>query len=289
MFKSMRMGLGWIVAAAALATPFGSALQAAPATQEAKAPGNTGVLSEEEFAKLHTLKAEAAPAPRGTLVDLADGSKGYLTLPEGWQPGGPAMVVIHEWWGLNSHIKHWADRFTATGRAALAVDLYGGKTAGNPKDAMAMMRAVDEKKAVVTLKAGLSFVKDDARVKAGKCGSIGWCFGGAMSLQLALNAPELDAAVMYYGKPVTDAAQLKAMKAPLLGIFGEKDNAFPPELIEQFKGGLKAAGVDAAIHLFPADHAFANPSGAKYDAKAAADAWVKVQAFLDEKVPAPKK
>lgn len=292
---TMRRAVAGLVAALAWTASGGvagalfAAQETKPAAPAGKPAGNTGVLSEEEFAKLHTLKAEEAPAPRGTLVDLADGSKGYLTLPEGWQPGGPAMVVIHEWWGLNSHIKHWADRFTATGRAALAVDLYGGKVAADSTEALALMRAVDEKKAVVTLKAAYAFVKGDARVKAGKCGSIGWCFGGAMSLQLALNVPELDAAVMYYGKPVTDAAQLKAIQAPLLGVFGEKDKAFPPELIAKFEGALKEAGVSAAIHWFPADHAFANPSGAKYDAKAAADAWAKVQAFLDEKVPAPKK
>jgi carboxymethylenebutenolidase len=248
-------------------------------------PGNTGVLDEAEFARLHTLKTDEAPAAKGTLVDLADGSKAYLTLPEKWQPGGVAVLVIHEWWGLNSHIKHWADRFTATGRAALAVDLYGGKVATKREEASAAMQAVDQAKATATLLAGHAFLKADPRVKAGKRASIGWCFGGAMSLQLALNAPDLDAAVMYYGRPVTDAAELKKIKAPLFGVFGERDRAFPPALIEQFRNGLAAAGVEHDVQLFPADHAFANPSGGNYDAKVAADAWEKVQAFLDRKVP----
>lgn len=254
----------------------------------ARAPADTGVLDEAAFAKLHALKAEEAPAPKGTMVALADGTQAYLTLPEKWQPGGAAVLVIHEWWGLNSHIKHWADRFTATGRAALAVDLYGGKVATQPADAMAAMKAVDQAKAVQTLLAGHAFLKDDARLKAVKRASIGWCFGGGMSLQLALHAPDLDAAVMYYGRPVTDVAELKRIKAPLLGVFGEKDSAFPPPLIEQFKQGLAAAGVAHEVLLFPADHAFANPSGAKYDAKAAADAWAKVQAFLDAKLAVTK-
>jgi carboxymethylenebutenolidase len=271
------------------------ALAAAPLLQESKPPaapagsGNMGGLSEEEFAKLHTIKDEEAPAPRGTMVDLADGSKAYLTLPEKWVAGGPAVLVIHEWWGLNSHIKHWADRFTATGRAALAVDLYGGKSTKERAEAGQLMKAVDEKKAVATLLAGHAFLKDDARVKASKRASIGWCFGGGMSLQLALAAPDLDAAVMYYGKPVVEAEKLKAIKAPLLGIFGERDKAFPPPLVEQFKAGLKAAGVANEILSFPADHAFANPSGGAYDAKSAAAAWTKVQAFLDEKLPVKAK
>ncbi len=271
------------IVVALLAVALGSA-QEKPAAPAAPA-GNTGVLSEEEFARLHTLKPEEAPPAKGTMVDLAGGSKGYLALPDGWKPGAPAVLVIHEWWGLNSHIKHWADRFTATGRAALAVDLYGGQVAAQPQEAMKLMQAVDEKKAVATLLAGLAFLKDDARVKAGKRASIGWCFGGGMSLQLALNAPDLDAAVMYYGKPVTDAEQLKKVKAPLLGVFGDKDKAFPPQLIADFDKALTAANVTHAIHHFDADHAFANPSGGRYDAKSAAAAWAEVQKFLDEKLP----
>ena len=272
-----------------------AALTSALLLQESKPPaapactGNMGGLSEEEFAKLHTIKDAEAPAPRGTMVDLADGNKAYLTLPDNWQPGGPAVLVIHEWWGLNSHIKHWADRFTATGRAALAVDLYGGKSTKDRKEAGELMRGVDETKAVATLLVAHAFLKDDARVKASKRASIGWCFGGGMSLQLALNAPDLDAAVMYYGKMVVDAEKLKAMKAPLLGIFGERDRAFPPPQIDEFKKGLTAAGVAHEVLSFPADHAFANPSGGNYDAKCAAEAWTKVQAFLDEKLPATAK
>ncbi len=257
------------------------------ATGDANAPGRTGVLGEEEFAKLHTLKEGEAPAARGQMIDLVDGSKAYLTLPDGWKPGGAAVVVIHEWWGLNSHIKHWADRFTATGRAALAVDLYGGEVLTKPADAMAAMKAVNEQRAVKTLLAGHAFLKDDPRVKAGKRASIGWCMGGAMSLQLALNAPDLDAAVMYYGRPVTEVVELKKIKAPLLAIFGEHDKAFPVPLVERFRKGLAGAGVTHDVLTFPADHAFANPSGATYDATQAAAAWAKVQAFLDANL-APK-
>jgi carboxymethylenebutenolidase len=275
------------LALASIVAPFlfaGTALaQDRPAP--AKQAGDTGVLSEEEFAKLHTLKPEEAPPAKGTMVELAEGSKAYLALPDGWKPGGPALLVIHEWWGLNSHIKHWADRFTATGRAALAVDLYGGRTATDAQQAGALMRAVDEKKAVATLLAGHAFLKDDARVKAGRRASIGWCFGGGMSLQLALHAPDLDAAVMYYGRPVTDVEALKQIKAPLLGIFGERDRAFPPQMIADFDKALTGAGVTHAIHRFDADHAFANPSGGRYDPKSAAAAWDEVRAFLDERLP----
>jgi carboxymethylenebutenolidase len=253
----------------------------------AKQVGSFGGLSEEEFQKLHQLKEGEAPPAKGTMVDLADGSKAYLALPEHAQPGLPAVVVIHEWWGLNSHVKYWADRLTLTGRAALAVDLYGGKTATDPKAASEIMQAVsaDPDKAVKTLLAARDFLKKDPRVLAKKVGSIGWCFGGGMSLRLAMNAPDLDACVMYYGFPISDPKQLATIKAPLLGIFGNKDQAITPPKVDEFDKALTDAGVVHTIHRYDAEHAFANPSNKVYDAKSAADAWAKVQKFLDEKLP----
>ena len=90
--------------------------------------GLTGSISEEQFMALHDLTTEKAPAPKGEMIDLA-GGRAYLSLPEKAQAPLPGIVVIHEWWGLNDHIKHWADRLAAEGYAALAVDLYGGKVA----------------------------------------------------------------------------------------------------------------------------------------------------------------
>jgi len=256
---------------------------AAPTSQDRPSGG----LSEEEFQKLHQLKESEAPPAKGTLVDLSDGTKAYLALPEKAAPGLPAVIVIHEWWGLNSHIKHWADRLTLTGRAALAVDLYGGKTATDPKGASELAQAANARadQAVKTLLAARDFVKKDARIKATKVGSLGWCFGGGMSLRLALNAPDLDACVMYYGFPESDAKKLAAIKAPLLGVFGNKDKAIDPPMVDAFDKALTEASVVHTILRFDADHAFANPSNKNYDTKSAADAWEKVQKFLDEKLP----
>ena len=259
---------------------------ASPPAAQGQGDPKLGGLSEEEFAKLHSLKADDATPTKGTMVDLADGSKAYLSLPEGWKEGGPALVVIHEFWGLNSHIKLWCDRLTETGRAALAVDLYEGKVTKDRKEAAQLMRAVDDKKAIPTLLAGHKFLKDDPRVKAGKRGSIGWCMGGAMSLKLAIAAPDLDACVMYYGPLINDANQLKNIKAPLLGIFAKRDQQIPPEAVEVFDKKLTEAGVEHKIHLFEADHAFANPSGQRYDKASASAAWGLVKTFFDEKLPA---
>jgi carboxymethylenebutenolidase len=250
-----------------------------PGMQDPAGPmGWTGVLDEKAFAALHDLKSEKAPALRGSMVPLGDG-KAYLSLPAG-KPPFPAVLVIHEWWGLNDHVKHWTDRLAADGYAALAVDLYQGKQATTREEASAAMQAVDESRARATLLQAARFLKEDPRVQASRRGSIGWCFGGGWSLQLALAAPDLDAAVIYYGRLVDDAEALKAIRAPVLGIFGTRDRGIPPAAVERFAAGMKAAGRDLVLRNYDADHAFANPSGARYDAENAAKAWTEVRAFL---------
>lgn len=240
--------------------------------------GFTGVLSEAEFAKLHELSATEAPAARGEVIDL-DGSIAYLSLPEGNAPY-PAVVVIHEWWGLNSHMKHWTDRLAADGYAALAVDLYGGKTATTPDEAMAMVKAVDEARANQILAKAVAFLKDDARVQASARGVVGWCFGGGWSLQTAMKVDGLDAAVIYYGRLVDDPQALASIEAPVLGIFGNHDEGIPPASVDAFEAAMKSADRKLTVLRFDAGHGFANPSSARYDATSAEAAWAKVRSFL---------
>ncbi|MCK6459958.1 MAG: dienelactone hydrolase family protein [Planctomycetes bacterium] len=269
---------------AALAQEKPADTQESPAGKREKpaGPGPTGGLTEEEFKALHDLTDKEPPAPRGKMVDL-DGARAYLSLPKG-EPPFPAVIVIHEWWGLTGHIQHWADRLAADGFAALAVDLYGGKVADNRDDAMRYMKGVDAANAQATLKRAHAFLKEDARVKAARRGCMGWCFGGAWTLKHAMATPDLDAAIMYYGQPVLDPAELKAIRAPLLGIFGNRDKSIPPEKVDAFGKALAEAGVKHRILSYDADHAFANPSGGRYDETAAAAAWAEARAFLSERL-----
>ncbi|WP_050433272.1 dienelactone hydrolase family protein [Chondromyces crocatus] len=239
----------------------------------------TGLLSEEAFKAIHELKADRAPAPRGQEVQV-EGSTAYLSLPLDAKAPLPGVVVIHEWWGLNEHIRHWTDRLAEDGYAALAVDLYGGKVAANADDAMAAMKAVNDEGALKILRGANRFLETDPRTRSPRTGSIGWCFGGAWSLQLAMHEPALDAAVIYYGRLVTDVAALQAIRAPVLGVFGNKDGGIPPKAVDEFDKALHEAGVMHSILRYDADHAFANPSGKRYDEKAAEDAWKHVRAFL---------
>ena len=253
---------------------------AATAGAEGAPGGWTGALDEDAFASLHELTGEAAPDPRGETLAVGDG-EAYLSLPEGPGPH-PGVLVIHEWWGLNDHIRHWADRLASAGYAAVAVDLYGGQVATTPDEAMALMQAVDEEAALATIRAAHELLATDPRIQAPRRGVIGWCFGGGMSLKAALGLAGLDAAVMYYGRVVSDGEALRAIDAPLLGIFANEDTSITPEAVDAFDAALGAAEVDHSIHRFDANHAFANPSGARYAPETAAQAWALVEAFFAE-------
>ncbi len=243
----------------------------------------TGQLTEKEFKALHVLKEGEPPKLFGAMIDLA-GTRAYLSLPSNAKAPLPALVVIHEWWGLNDHVKHWADRLAGEGYASLAVDLYGGVVATNPDDALKAMKAVDQERATGILLAAHEFLARDARVNAPRRGSIGWCFGGRQSLELALAAPDLDAAVMYYGFPITDPVKLETLRADLLGIFAKRDGSIPPSAVAEFDAVLNKLSKKHEFHSFDAEHAFANPSNAVYDEKSAAAAWEIVREFLAKRL-----
>lgn len=214
------------------------------------------------------------------MVALDDGSQAYLVLPSDVSGPMPGIVVIHEWWGLNDHMREWAQRLAVEGYAAIAVDLYGGVVAKTIDEASKAVSAIDEARALVTLRSAHQRLRTDVRIRAPRTASIGWSFGARQALRLALAEPELDATVMYYGNPVTSPDELAPMRAELFAVVGTHDTSIPPETIAEFDAGLKAAGVKATIRRFDAEHGFANPSSPRYDEDEAADAWSEVRKFL---------
>ncbi len=208
--------------------------------------------------------------------------KGYLSRPAAAKGPLPAIIVVHEWWGLNDNIRHMTDRLAGQGYEALAVDLYGGQAATTSDQAEKLVKAVYSDTAPVkdNLKQAYGFLHDHEH--ATKIGVIGWCFGGGWALQTALSLPDrLQAVVMYYGQPVTDVAELAALKMPLLGLFGAADTGITVADVAAFQQALKDAKVDADIHEYPgAGHAFANPSGTHYNPVAAEDAWKRTVKFF---------
>lgn len=257
-----------------------------PSEPEPKAgdgEGKMGAISEEAFEKLHELKADEAPPLNGAMVQV-EGADAYLSLPPDATGPVPGVVVIHEWWGLNAHIKHWTDRLAALGYAAIAPDLYGGEVATTPDAAAKLMKAVDQDAATQILKGAHAYLRGDERVKAPKVASVGWCFGGGQSLRLAIADPKLDAAVVYYGFPVLEAERLDDIEADLLLIYANEDQSIPPDQVQKLASLLDEVEVTYSLHQYDAHHAFANPSGAHYSPQAAEDAWQKVKAFLQEQL-----
>ncbi|HEV8630548.1 MAG TPA: dienelactone hydrolase family protein [Thermoanaerobaculia bacterium] len=208
---------------------------------------------------------------------------GYLARPEGAKKGGPAVLLIHEWWGLNDNIRDIARQLASHGYLALAVDVYHAKSASTPDEAQGLMRGVmaHPEAAEENLRQAVHYLH--AKAGAGKVGVVGWCFGGGWSLQTALLVPDgVQAVVMYYGRPELDRAKLAKLQAPLLGNFGEQDQGIKPEGVRQFEALLKELGKSADIKFYPgAGHAFANPSGGNYVKAAADDAWQRTLAFFD--------
>lgn len=227
----------------------------------------------------HPLDADA-PKPQGRMTKLAVGgqsSKAYLAEPKG-KPRG-VLLVIHEWWGLNDWVKHEADRLAGEGYLALAVDLYKGKVATDPKEAQELMGAKDAKWSAAVEVAGLRWLRKNAG--GARVATLGWCMGGGESLGASLADPQdVDATLMYYGMPVMDVAKLKTLRGPLLGIWANKDGWITPDKVAQFDKALTEAGVRHEFHAYDADHAFANPSGGRYNGEAAKDAWEKTRQFL---------
>ena len=204
-----------------------------------------------------------------------------LYTPQGKGPF-PAIVVIHEWWGLNDWVKEEASKLADQGYMALAIDLYRGKVATTSDEAHEIMRGVPQDRATRDLLAATGYLRAQKNVDPKRVGSIGWCMGGGYSLDLALNDPKLKAAVINYGHLATEEASLKKIDAAILGIFGGQDRGIPVVDVNKFESQLKATGKTAEIHIFPdAGHGFENPNNKQgYRADDAAQAWKLTVDFL---------
>lgn len=193
----------------------------------------------------------------------------------------PAVILIHEWWGLNDNVRAMANRLAGEGYMVLAVDLYNGAVAESREAARVLMLEVVEERGAAedNIRSAYAFLETAG---APRIGSLGWCFGGGWSLNTALLFPEdLDAAVIYYGQVTNDEDKLRPVEAPILGLFGGADTGISVESVEGFRLALENLGKDADIQIYPGvGHAFANPTGQNYNAPAAEDAWRKTVEFL---------
>jgi carboxymethylenebutenolidase len=217
-------------------------------------------------------------AERTTVGD----APGYLARPDD-DSTYPAVVMIHEWWGLNENIERMAEILAGHEYVVFAVDLYDGEVATDSERASELSGMVRENpdEAVATMSSAVEGLRGRSDV-TGRVASLGWCFGGGQSLQLSLSDADLDATVIYYGTLATDQATLERIDGPVLGIFGSEDRVVPLEDVRAFDATLGEIGVEHEVYVYEgAGHAFANPSGESFRPDDTMDAWEKTLEFLD--------
>ena len=202
-------------------------------------------------------------------------------------PDAPAVVVIQEWWGLNEQIRGVAERIAMAGFTALVPDLYRGKSTVEAEEAHHLMSALDFGDAAgQDVRGAVQFLK----ARGGKVGVTGFCMGGALTLLAAVNVPEADAGVVWYGFPPLEYIDASKIRMPLLGHYATLDVPFPIATVDALEDKLRAAKVNFEFHRYEAMHAFANETqvGAarlpitEYQPEAAALAWGRTLAFFDK-------
>ncbi|HVB34441.1 MAG TPA: dienelactone hydrolase family protein [Patescibacteria group bacterium] len=233
---------------------------------------------------LFSMCASARAAIKTETVTYKSGNEtvsGYLALP-GTPGKHPALIVIHEWWGLVPWVKEQTDKFAAEGYVALAVDLYRGQTTENPKEAAHLMSTMPPQRALRDLKAAFTYLSSRPDVEPGKIGDVGWCFGGGWALRLATVEPKLAACAINYGELTTDASALGAIRCPVLGNFGALDPNITPAKVGAFEAAMRKAGKSINVKIYPgATHAFENPNNKTgYRPRDAANAWARMTAFF---------
>jgi carboxymethylenebutenolidase len=207
-------------------------------------------------------------------------ARGYLSVPE--SGGGPGVVVIQEYWGLVPHIEDVADRFAAEGFVALAPDLYHGDVARSPDEAGKMMMALNIAQTERDLRGAIQYLLDDEATKGDRVGTVGFCMGGALSLYAASKNAQVGACVVFYGVHPKVEPDFDNLRAPVLGIFAEKDDFVPPEAVSALEEKMREHGKSIETHTYPgADHAFFNDTRPEvHDPDASADAWRRTIEFL---------
>ena len=239
---------------------------------------------DSSFKEAHEIPATIEFKGKGSMLEFAtpDGAKAQAHTIINDSTSKKYLFVIHEWYGLNNHIKQEAERLAENLPQVnvMALDIYDGKVADNRDDASKYMKSVTEDRAKAIINGALAVAGEDAEVA-----TIGWCFGGGWSLKSSILAGEQGkACVIYYGMPVQSAEELAPIQADMLGIFAKQEKWINPEVVEKFANLAKATNKSLEVHSFDADHAFANPSSPRYNEEAAQKANAIALAFLKERI-----
>ena len=217
----------------------------------------------------------------------ADGTALPGFLEDSAGPAAPAILVVHEWWGLNEQVKGVARRLGAEGFVAFAVDLYRGKLAEDATEAAAFAQALDARRALADLHAAVQALLPRS---GGALGTLGFCMGGAYALATAAHNKEVKAAVAFYGIPSPALGDVSRISAKVLGHYASRDTHVSPERVDALERTLRAAGVQATLYRYVADHAFANEKRPEvYAPEAAQLAWQRTLAFFHSELGPPSR
>ena len=198
--------------------------------------------------------------------------QGYFAAPAG---GGPAVVVIQEWWGLVPHIESVVDRLAGSGFIAIAPDLFHGKTTKSPDDAGKMLMELDIDRAHKEIAGAADYVLGLPECTSKKFGVVGFCMGGALAQYEATRNPKVGAAVSFYGGFKKVPLEWNNLNVPLLLIYGANDKGVSASQGIELQKTLREMGKDVHVSVYDgADHAFFNDDRPEvYNAEAASDAW----------------
>ena len=233
-------------------------------------------------ARLGTVTNTTIPGAAGPDV------KAYVATPT--TPGPhPVVVMIHEFWGLNPDIVSKADLLAKEGYLVVAPDAFRGSTTGYVPKAIYQVITTPAEEVNTDIDAVVDWVQKQPEVDPARIGIVGFCFGGRTSLLYSLHNPTLQATAVFYGQPVTDSARLKTIRGPVLGIFGGADSSIPLEDVRAFESGLKQAGVESTVTIYPDQpHAFVKNAEGIESGGAQGAAWAEMLRFFKGALQKPK-
>ena len=223
----------------------------------------------------------------GTDLRYVDGdglTSGYLAVPEGAGPF-PALVIIHEWNGLQDRVRQLADDFADEGYVTLAADLFQGRTGSNREENMALVQEAqaDQAGMIANLNAAVAYLRARPDV-TGRVGAMGWCFGGGVALSFGLDGDNHEATAIFYGRLVDDPEVVARLDHEVYGTFGALDQGPSPESVAAFEAALQAAGIENDLHIYDdVGHGFwlRVDEDPEVRTAPAEDAWQRLKAYLE--------
>lgn len=247
------------------------------------ADGMVAFVNQKEFQMAHPIPGaflfKSLAGGEMISINTTDGQTAQAFLIKAKKKTNNYLFVYQEWWGLNDHIKAKAEEYyneLGGNVNVLAIDMYEGKVATTREEAGKLMGGAKPERLEAIMTGASNYAGEKAKIA-----SVGWCFGGGLSLKSALiEGQKAVGCVIYYGMPVKDVEKLKTLQCDVLGIFAGREKWISPEVVKEFDANMKTAGKSLNYKIFDAEHGFSNPSNPIYDKTATAEAYAMSSSYL---------